>query len=166
METNGETTEKTNTEENASEKIIRHHVYGAMGVGLIPVPIADFLGLTAIQINMLRKIARLYDIPFSKDTVKNVLSSLIGGAFPTTVSPFAASLVKAIPVIGQTTGTVAMPVIAGATTYAVGKVFDRHFASGGTFLSFDPKKVKDYYDEMFKKGEKIVADMKKKKEQK
>jgi len=38
-----------------------------------------------------------------------------------------------------------MPIVAGAATYAIGKVFVRHFASGGTFLTFNPEKVKDYY---------------------
>ena len=37
-----------------------------------------------------------------------------------------------------------MPVIAGAA-YAVGKVFIQHFASGGTFLTFDPEKVRAHY---------------------
>ncbi len=143
------------------ERILRNHVYGAMGVGLFPVPFADFVALTGIQLNLVKKLAGMYDVSFSKDTVKNVLLALIGGSLPTAVgAPLAFSLAKAIPALGQTFGVVTMPVVGGAATYAIGKVFVRHFASGGTFLSFNPEKVKEYYAEMFKEGENIASDMK------
>ena len=70
------------------------------------------------------------------------------------------TLAKAIPGIGTTAGVVAMPILGGATTYATGKVFIQHFASGGTFLSFNPDKVKAYYEEMLKEGQKVAVDMK------
>ena len=143
------------------DKLIRHHVYASMGVSLIPIPLVDFVGLTAVQVNMLRKISGAYGIPFFKDKVKNVLSSLAGGAFPTLISiPLAASLTKFVPAAGMTLGVVSMPIVAGATTYAIAKVFVQHFASGGTFLSFDPEIVKDYYAQMFKEGQKVAAEMK------
>ena len=162
-------TEKTGQEPSQEEldNLIRNHVYASMGVGLVPIPLADFLALTGIQINLLRKLAKTYDVPFSKDTVKNILFSLVGGALPTVASvPLAVSVAKAVPFIGQTAGIVTMPIVAGAATYAIGKVFVRHFASGGTFLTFNPEKVKDYYTEMFKKGEEVASDIKEKREAK
>ena len=149
------------------DRILRHHVWGAVGVGLVPVPLVDLVALTGVQLNMLRKFAKAYNVPFVKDAAKNILSSLVGSAVPVAVAPgLAASIAKVIPVFGQTVGVVTMPIIAGAATYAVGKVFIQHFASGGTFLTFDPDKVKDYYAEMFKEGEKVAADMKKDRESK
>lgn len=146
-----------------TDRILRHHVWAAMGLGLIPLPLADMAGLTLVQINLLRKLSKRYGIPFSKGAVKNILSALFGGVFPASVSgPLAASLTKFIPAAGQTAGVMTMPVIAGATTYALGKVFIQHFASGGTFLTFDPEKVKAYYREMFEEGKKVAADMRKK----
>ena len=152
------------------EKILRHHVWASMGVGLIPIPIMDFAGLTLVQLTLLRKLAKTYNIPFSKDIVKNMLSSLAGSALPVPVSliliagmeklTLTASMVKFIPGLGHTIGVVTMPVIAGAATYAVGKVFIQHFASGGTFLTFDPEKVTAYYAEMFQEGKNIATDMK------
>ncbi|MCP4106117.1 MAG: hypothetical protein GY749_11350 [Desulfobacteraceae bacterium] len=50
-----------------------------------------------------------------------------------------------------------MPVAASASTYALGKIFIQHFASGGTFLTFDPEKVKAYYAEMFEDGKKVAG---------
>jgi uncharacterized protein (DUF697 family) len=129
-----------------------------MAVGLVPVPLVDFAGVTVIQLNMLRVIAKKYGVPFSKSTVKNILSSLVGGAVPATVSaPLAASFTKLVPGAGTAAGVVTMPIISGASTYAVGKVFVQHFASGGTFLTFKPEKVKAYYEEMFKEGKKVAA---------
>ena len=65
-------------------------------------------------------------------------------------------IIKTIPIVGQTVGMLTMPIIAGATTYAVGKVFHQHFASGGTFLTFDPNEVKSYYTEMIEKGKSVA----------
>ncbi|MCP4105129.1 MAG: DUF697 domain-containing protein [Desulfobacteraceae bacterium] len=128
------------------DRLLKYHVWASAGVGLVPVPVADMVALTAIQINLVRKIAKAYDIPFLKDKVKNILGALLGSAIPSSAGlPLSTSIVKSVPVIGQAVGALAMPVIAGASTYAVGKVFIQHFASGGTFLTFDPEKSKAYY---------------------
>ena len=158
-----EVTEEKETKVEASkeelDKIIKYHVWGSIGVGLIPVPFADFVALTAIQLNMLRKIAKAYNVPFSRNKVRNILSSLIGGALAPAVStPLAVSMAKVVPVIGTAAGIATMPVISGAVTYAVGKVLIQHFASGGTFLTFDPEKVKAYYEKMLKEGEEVAKD--------
>jgi hypothetical protein len=50
-----------------------------------------------------------------------------------------------------------MPSSSAAFTYAVGKVFLQHFASGGTFLDFDPKTVREYFAKMFDEGKLVVA---------
>jgi uncharacterized protein (DUF697 family) len=151
---------ETSVSKEQISKLIRHHVYGSMAVGLVPIPMVDFLGITGIQLNLVRKMAAYYDIPFSKEMTKNLIISLIGGAVPASAALPVASSVKFIPIIGQSLGAVSMPVIAGALTYAVGKVFYRHFASGGTFLTFDPEKARVYYEEMFQKGKTVVKGMK------
>lgn len=142
------------------DKIIRNHVLGSMGIGLIPLPMVDLVALTAVQLNMIRKIAKLYEIPFSKDKGKHMIASLVGSGVPVAIGGTVTSLIKTIPVIGQTTGALAMPAIAGAMTYAVGKVFVQHFASGGTFLNFNPEQVKEYYAQMLKEGKKVASDLK------
>jgi len=143
------------------DKTIKNHVIGSMGVGMIPIPIVDLVALVGIQVNMLRKLAAAYGLPFTQDKVKTILASLIGGGIPVTFSAAFASLIKTVPIIGYTTSALAMPVLAGSTTYAVGKVFSQHFASGGTFLNFDPEQVREYYAEMFKEGQDVAANMKK-----
>jgi uncharacterized protein (DUF697 family) len=144
---------ETEVSEAETDRILRHHVWASMGLGLIPIPIADFAGISIVQINLLRKLAKAYHVPFFRGAAKNILSALVGAMVPASVSgTVAASITKFIPALGQTAGVVTMPALAGASTYAVGKVFIQHFASGGTFLTFDPEKVKGYYSEMFQEG--------------
>lgn len=138
------------------DKIVKYHVLGSMGVGLIPIPLADMVVLTGVQLNMLRKLAKAYDIPFSKDAGKHAIATLIGGSVPVAAGGPAASLIKTIPIIGQSVGVLVMPVFAGAMTYAMGKVFVQHFESGGTFLNFKPEQVKEYYAEMLKEGKDVA----------
>ncbi len=144
-----------------SDRIIRRHVFSSMGVGLIPLPLVDLVALTGVQVHMVRKLADLYKTPYSRDRAKNIIASLLGSFTPTVAAPsIAISLTKMIPLLGQAFGTLTMPVLSGAATYAVGSVFVQHFASGGTFLTIDPEKVEAYYMEKFKEGENIAADMK------
>ncbi|CAK8714546.1 MAG: DUF697 domain-containing protein [Candidatus Electrothrix sp. AW2] len=156
--------ESVDSLEKIADKMIRQHVYMSLGVGLFPLPFIDFIGVSGIQLNLMRKLSELYDVPFSKDMVKNIIGALIGGAFPASAgSRILASFSKAVPGVGQTLGALGSATVSGASTYAVGKVFARHFAEGGTFLSFDPEKAKAFYEEMFKEGQEVAADIKKEK---
>ena len=146
-------------------RILQHHVLLSMSAGLVPIPIIDFAGVTAIQMMMLTNIANTFDVPFSKEKTKSILASLIGGATPAMVGGHLASGIKFIPIFGQYIGSATMPLIAGASTYAVGKVFIQHFASGGTLLDFSPEKAKAYYAKMFEEGKKMVSSLKKEKKE-
>ncbi len=139
------------------QKIIQHHVYGAMGVGMIPMPLVDLIAISGVQLNMLRKLCLLYDIPFSKDAARTGIAALLGGVIPVSLSGALVSLVKAIPIVGQTTSVIVMPAVSGAMTYAVGKVFVQHFESGGTFLTFKPEEVRAYYQQMFEEGKDVAS---------
>ncbi|WP_040463083.1 YcjF family protein [Limisalsivibrio acetivorans] len=159
METAEKTVFETLSFEERKEKAdetVKKHVYAAMGVGLVPIPVVDFVGVTGVQIDMLNKLAKFYGIPFKKDRVKNILSSLVGGLIPAGLGLPVASLLKAVPVVGTTVGALGMPIVAGASTYAVGRVFVQHFESGGTFLSFDPGSVREHFEEEFKTGQKVA----------
>jgi uncharacterized protein (DUF697 family) len=163
-----ESAEKTNEAESPEvavevtvDKVIRQHVYMSLGIGLIPIPFLDFVGVTGVQLNLMRKLAQIYNIPFSKDMVKNLIGALLGGAFPASVGPrIAFSVSKTVPGIGYALGAVSSSAVSGACTYAIGRVFSRHFSEGGTFLSFDPENARAFYEKMFQEGQEIVAEMK------
>lgn len=158
-----EATESLNPTEGRAErleKLLKNHVLASMGVGLIPLPIVDLVALMGVQLDLIKKLSVEYDVPFKHDMGKSIISSLMGGLLPAALGGTIASLIKFIPLIGQTTGAVTMPVISGAATYAIYKVFVQHFESGGTFLDLDPSKVKAYFSEQFAKGKKVAASLK------
>ena len=43
------------TQPEGVDNIIKHHVWGSLGIGLIPIPVVDFVALSGLQLNMLRK---------------------------------------------------------------------------------------------------------------
>lgn len=141
-----------------TDRIIKNYTYGSMGIGLIPLPVVDFLALTGIQIKLVHKLSKFYGVDFSKARAKSIISSLIGSFLPVATAGPIASVIKAIPIIGQTTGGLTMLVTGGAGTYALGKVFVQHFESGGTFLDFNPEKVRAYFAEQFEVGKKVAKE--------
>jgi uncharacterized protein (DUF697 family) len=143
----------------AAEHILRQYTLGAMAVGLVPIPIVDLAALVALQLKMLHSLAGTYGIEFKADLGRSAIASLVSSTASTSLSPtLAASLAKFIPGIGQTLASGSAVLLSGAATYAVGKVFIQHFATGGTFLSFDPEAVRDYFQTQLQEGGKVAAD--------
>ncbi len=128
--------------------IIKNHMMWSMGAGFIPVPIADIFAVSAIQLDMIRQLCNLYEVNYKDTEGKAVISSLTGSV----IARVGARAVKFIPGVGTVIGGVTLAVLSGASTYALGEVFKRHFETGGTFLDFDPSRLKKVYDEMFEKG--------------
>ncbi|MEL6925448.1 MAG: DUF697 domain-containing protein [Bacteroidota bacterium] len=149
--------QKKNTQEKHADTIIRNHVIWSMGAGLIPVLIADIFAVSALQLDMIRQLCKVYDIDFKEQQGKAIVTSLTSS---TLARLGARSVVKLIPGIGSLIGGVAVSVFAGASTYALGEVFKAHFESGGTILDFDPERLKNYYREKFEKGKKVARDLK------
>lgn len=156
-----ETIDPTVGRQERLEKLKRNHILAAMGVGLVPIPLVDMVALIGVEIDLIRKLSIEYNIPFKQDRGKSIVTSLFGGLLTTEIGFAVASLIKCIPVIGLTAGAVTMPVVSGAATYGIFKVFVQHFESGGTFLDLDPVKVKAYFKEQFTKGKDVVSSMKK-----
>jgi uncharacterized protein (DUF697 family) len=133
--------------------IIKGHTIVAMGIGAIPAPLIDAVAIAVLQLRMVRRLATAYSVSYEPaptwavTTVTGVLS-LPGGLF--------ASMVKGIPVLGTWLGSATAPLIAGASTYAVGQVFGQHFRMGGTFLTLDPIKARKDYKVALEQGRKSV----------
>ena len=128
----------------------------AVGAGFIPVPIVDFAVITGVQLTMLAQICNIYNQPFSKEVAQSIIASLVGGAVTggEASSLAISSKLKLIPVVGTAVSWLVTPALAGATTYAIGKVFVRHLESGGSLLTFDGKKMKDYMEKAMEEGKK------------
>lgn len=142
-----------------AERLVQKYSLGGTAIGLVPIPLVDMAGLVAIQLKMLHALARVYGVDFRADLSRSALASLFGGVLPASIlaPSLTASLTKLIPGAGQLLGTGTQVVVGGAVTYAVGKVFIQHFASGGTFLTFDPEAVRDYFQQQLEAGKAQAA---------
>jgi uncharacterized protein (DUF697 family) len=154
--------EKTERERHA-DTIIKNHIVWSMGAGLIPVPIVDFFAVSGIQLDMIRQLCKLYDQDFKESEGKAIITSLTGSGL---ARMGAKAMIKFIPGIGSVIGGVTMAVLSGASSYALGEVFKKHFETGGTFLDFDPKRLKKMYNEKFEKGKKVAEQIKKEQDRK
>ena len=159
---NVQETAETDLELRSSQasKLIKKHVIVAMGASLVPIPLFDLVALTGVQLKMLHSVAKLYEVPFSKNLGKSSIASLLGGVMPTSTAMTLASLAKAVPGLGTATGMITVSVLGGATTYAIGSVFVQHFESGGTLLDFDPKKMREYFSSKLDEGKEVAANLK------
>nr|BAL55268.1 hypothetical conserved protein [uncultured Bacteroidetes bacterium] len=131
-----------------AEKLIREHMVVAMGAGLVPLPFADFATATLVQLSLVRKLAELYGVSFSGGVARGLITALVGGV----AVRGGASLTKFIPGVGWMLGGLAASVLAAASTYAVGKVFQAHFAQGGTLSDFSPAAARKAYEAAFREG--------------
>ncbi len=147
--------EKSNRDESAN-KIIKNHIIWSMGVGFIPVPIADLLAVGAVQLDMIRQLSKLYGIDFKQLEGKAIVSSLTSSG----AARLGSRALKFIPGIGSILGGVTMSILSGASTFALGEVFKKHFETGGTFLDFDTERLKKYYNEKFEKGKEVAEQLK------
>ena len=134
--------------------VITRHFALAVGAGFIPVPVFDFAAITGVQLTMLAQICNIYKQPFSKEAATSIIASLVGGAVTggEASSLAVSSKLKFIPVVGTAVSWLVTPALAGATTYAIGKVFVRHLETGGSLLTFDGKKMKGYMEKALDEG--------------
>ena len=144
------------SEGNQANKIIRAHVLWSLGAGLIPVPILDIAAVSAIQVDMLMKLAGQFGIDYSKTTGRTFVTALAGG----TLARVGASAVKIIPGIGTIIGGLSMSALSGASTYAVGQVAMAQFASGGDLSDVDMDSAKQEFSDAFKRGKQFVSGLK------
>lgn len=138
------------TQAVSADTIVKKYMLGSLAVGVLPLPFVDLVILSGLQLAMLRSISNVYDVEFYSNLGKSTIAALVGGGVPVSLG----SLLR--PLYGQFAGLLATSLVGGASTYAVGKVFIQHFESGGTFLTFNPQKVREDYALQFEEGKKEV----------
>lgn len=142
--------------DDSASIIIKNHMLWSMGAGFIPVPIVDFFAVGYLQLDMIRQLSKIYEIDFKEAEGKAIITSITTAGL---AKLGAARAVKFIPVVGSILGGVALSILSGASTYAVGYAFKKHFEAGGTFLDFDLSKLKKNYKDLFEKGKKVAKEM-------
>ena len=153
--------ENSTTKPNGhAQAIIQNHTLLAAGAGLIPIPVADVLSVTAIQLDMLRQLCKVYGQDYSDSKGKAFVGAISG----TTISRIAAARVgsafKMLPLIGPALGGATVALFSGAATYALGQAVAQHFSTGGSILDFNTSDLKDFYEEQLERGKAYVREWK------
>ncbi|WAS96626.1 YcjF family protein [Nannocystis punicea] len=144
-----------NEKSTQAAKIVRSHMFGSVAAGIVPIPLLDIGILGGVQLRMVRKLAELYDVEFSEQRTRVLLSSLVGvglaGTAGSVLKMLAPGAAKALFGLGSLA-------VGPATTYAIGQVFIKHFESGGTIWTFDASRAKEDYDEELEQGQRVVEE--------
>ena len=140
-----------------ADKIIKKHILWSLGAGSIPIPIVDAVGVTSIQLDMLRQLCKLYEVDYYENQGKNLVSAIAGTSF----ARAAASLIKSVPGFGSILGGVAMSAMSGATTFALGKVFISNFEKGVSLINFNIIKGEEIFQDAYEKGKEYIEGLKK-----
>ena len=109
----------------------RHAAYSAVG-GIIPVPIANVAGVTAVIVRMVKVLSDLYGVPFQRDRARTIVIGLMGGAMPTGLAAVTASTLVYIVPGSNLIGLAVSSATAIACTRGIGRIFIEHFESGAT----------------------------------
>ncbi len=110
-----------------ADEIIRKHMkYAVMG-GSIPAPIIDVAAVGAVQLAMLKELAVNYGASFDARSARAFMTTVSGALAGLTAARLAASLVKILPGVGWTVGSVSQALFTGASTFALGRMVKRLF---------------------------------------
>lgn len=139
-----------------ADRIIQTHTLWAMGAGLIPLPLFDVAAVTAIQVDLLSSLCAAHGVPFTQQSGKSFVMALTGSAF----ARIAASMVKALPGIGTIVGGLSMSVMAGASTWALGKVAAQQLERNGSLFDVDLDQARKSYDQAYEQGKEVVSELK------
>ena len=134
------------------QEVIKNRALLAAGLGLVPIPVFNFVSATAIQVAMVQSITRLCNVEVKKSWIKNIISSVLGGIASTGLSGCTTQAVGAVPVVGTALAVISTPAVNGLTTYALGYMFLRYFESEDGFLKTNFKALGNWFKEGFSDG--------------
>jgi uncharacterized protein (DUF697 family) len=123
-------------------RVISTAVNWSAAAAIVPVPLVDLLALGAVQVGMVRDLAKIYNVDAESDKLKGLISALLGTLAPAAISGgLLGSAIKFVPMGGTVIGSAGFAAFSSAATYAIGKVFVKHFENGGKVKSFVSKAV-------------------------
>jgi uncharacterized protein (DUF697 family) len=140
-----------------ADNCIKNHVIAAMGLGMAPSFAIEVVGVTGIEVKMIRDLAEIYEFPVPHKLVAyKILISVIGSILPFYLAARMRSAVKGLPLFGHIVYAGFLSATNGAAVYAVGKIFQRHYESGGIFLSSRNNTIRSFFKEKYEEGKQIV----------
>lgn len=141
--------------ERAAHPHIVGHALAAGGIGALPL--VDLVGVPAVQANLLRVLAKLYQQDWDVQRVSEFLGLLGAGIGVGYIARLLGrEVVKLIPGWGQTVGVVWGATMSGATTYALGKAAGYYFANRQGGGAPDAEILRRIYAEALVTGTQIL----------
>ncbi|TAF33424.1 MAG: DUF697 domain-containing protein [Cytophagales bacterium] len=137
-----------------ADKVVESAVMLSVGAGILPVPIADLVLVTAIQVDMVRQLAAIYNIQVQFTHLESWLNTLSASILP----QIKGEAIKTIPGAGKFFGGESLAILSGASTYAIGRIFVKHFEGGGQITDFKAELVQAQLQEEFEQGKKVAAE--------
>jgi uncharacterized protein (DUF697 family) len=138
-------------------RIAREYTLYATGVGAIPVLGIDLAAVTAVQVKMIARLAKVYDVSFEAARARVLVIGILGSftAFSHGVPGW---LVARHHWLGPL-GTVLKPIYSSLVTYAIANLFILHFERGGTLETFNPLagEVQQAVKDAYAKGKDVLA---------
>lgn len=118
----------------ACEAIITAAARRASVAGAVPIPGADLAAVTAIQVKLIRDCAEIFEVPVDREVALFIIGEVLSGS----MRGFVRWGVQALKTAGWIPGTQIAEaailglsaVVAGATTYGVGRAAVSYFQSG------------------------------------
>jgi uncharacterized protein (DUF697 family) len=141
------------TQDERADAAIREHMGYAVAASALPVPIADVLAVTAVQLDLVRQLASMYGAKYDESWGKATVAALTGAS----AARLGASAIKAVPGVGWIVGATTQAVLSGASTWAVGELFKRHFAADGTPDTVDLTLMRQSYREWVEQGKALLG---------
>jgi uncharacterized protein (DUF697 family) len=132
--------------------VVKSYLPWAAGAGILPLPAIDVALIMGVQLRMLAKLAEVYSVPFKEQAAKSIVAALMAMLVQNILTGGLVSALKFVPVVGTLLAIAVLPAVAAAGTFSIGKVFITHFEAGGTFLDFDPQKMRNHFRVEFEKA--------------
>lgn len=118
-----------------ADRVINRYMWAAGGVGLIPIPLLDLAGGSAVTIKMVIDLAAVYKQKIDTDTVvemlaqlsKNLIATLGASAAAPALGAALGSILKTVPGIGTITGSLLQGTVQALVTRWIGKVFCEYY---------------------------------------
>jgi len=140
------------------QSIIENSVLWSMGAAAIPVPIGDFIAVTAVQLDMLKRLSKAMGKDYQEISARAFILALNSGIS----AKIGASLIKGIPGVGTFVGSISLPIMSAASTYSLGNLFVSVIGQYGSLENIDMHIAKAQFKEFYEVGKTKVEEWKKK----
>lgn len=124
-------------------KLIAKSTAKATAIAALPIPILDLVGTTYIQVDMVNKIGKHYNVE-SEDSTKLIVSSVITSLVSKLISELTSSIAHKTKLEKIISESLIKATIIGFVTGMTGEIYDDHFRRGGTIETMTIENYKRY----------------------